>query len=101
MSLTPARPQLPGQSSAIVVSGSKGALHRVKIARRNTHWRGEGLPAVDLPHSDLTRREQRPEQHSGGLGAGQHGLAVADAASVAPETDGPARSGRGLKLDVR
>ena len=29
---------------------------------------GEGLPAVDLPHSDLARREQRSEQHPALLG---------------------------------
>jgi hypothetical protein len=30
--------------------------------------------AVDFAHRDLTRGEQRPEQHRRGLRAGQHGL---------------------------
>ena len=37
---------------------------------------GEGLPAIDLAHGDLAGGEQRPEQHGGGFGAGQHGLGV-------------------------
>ena len=35
---------------------------------------GEALPTVDLSHDDLARRHQRPEQHGGCFGAGQHGL---------------------------
>ena len=35
---------------------------------------GEALPAIDLSHDDLARRHQRPEQHGGCFGAGQHGL---------------------------
>jgi hypothetical protein len=30
----------------------------------------EGLPAVNPAHGDLTRGQERPEQHGGGLGAG-------------------------------
>lgn len=37
---------------------------------------GESLPSVDLAHGDLARGEQRPEQHGGGFGAGQHGLGI-------------------------
>src|SRR5829696_10463540 len=36
--------------------------------------RGDGLPAVDPPHMDLARREQRPEQHRGAFCRGQDGL---------------------------
>ncbi len=35
---------------------------------------GEGLPAVDLTHGDLPRRQQRPEQHRRGFRGRQHGL---------------------------
>ena len=34
----------------------------------------EGLPTVDPAHGDLTGRQQRPEQHGGGLGTGQQAL---------------------------
>ena len=37
---------------------------------------GEGLPSVDLAHDDLSGGEQRPEQHGGGVGAGQDGLGL-------------------------
>jgi hypothetical protein len=36
----------------------------------------EVLPSVDLAHGDLGGSEQRPEQHGGGFGAGQHGLGL-------------------------
>src|SRR5206468_4916042 len=42
----------------------------VKLARGP----GEALPAVDLAQGDLAGREQCPEQHRGGLGAGQDAL---------------------------
>src|SRR5262249_58648834 len=35
---------------------------------------GEGLPTVNLAHVDLTRGEQRPEQHCRRIGRRQHGL---------------------------
>src|ERR1700752_4816347 len=35
---------------------------------------GEGLPAIDLSHDDLSRRQQRPEQHGRGVGRWQDGL---------------------------
>src|SRR5271155_4720385 len=37
---------------------------------------GEGVPSVDLAHGDLTRGEERPEQHGGGFGAGQDSLGL-------------------------
>src|SRR5258708_20236250 len=37
---------------------------------------GKGLPAIDLAHVDLSRGEQRPEQHRGGVGRRQHGLGL-------------------------
>ena len=39
-----------------------------------TDRHGERLPAIDLSHVDLTGSEQRPEQHRGGAGRGQHRL---------------------------
>ena len=35
---------------------------------------GEGLPAIDLAHVDLTGREQCPEQHGCSVGRWQDGL---------------------------
>ena len=35
---------------------------------------GKRLASIDLAHRDLSRREQRPEQHRGGFGAGQNSL---------------------------
>src|ERR1700680_2798892 len=35
---------------------------------------GEGLPAIDLAHVDLSGSKQRPEQHGRGVGGRQHGL---------------------------
>ena len=43
---------------------------------------GEGLPSVDLAHCDLTRGEERLEQHGGGLGAGQDSLGLYPALEV-------------------
>ena len=37
---------------------------------------GEGLPTVNLAHVDLTRGEQRPEQHCRRIGRRQHGLLI-------------------------
>jgi hypothetical protein len=37
---------------------------------------GEGLPTIDLAHADLSRGEQRPEHHRGGVGRRQHGLGL-------------------------
>ena len=36
----------------------------------------EALPSVDLAQGDLGGSEQRPEQHGGGFGVGQHGLGL-------------------------
>ena len=38
--------------------------------------RGKSLPAVDLAHVDLSGGEERPEQHGGRFGGGQHGLCL-------------------------
>ena len=54
-------------SYEIIVSG--GEVNRLSDGRC-----GERLPAVNLSHVDLSRSEQRPEQHGGGFGGGQHGL---------------------------
>jgi len=35
---------------------------------------GEGLPSIDFAHVDLSRCQQRPEQHGRGVGGWQHGL---------------------------
>jgi len=39
-------------------------------------WDMERVPAVDAAQGDLTAGEQRPEQHAGGLGAGQQALCL-------------------------
>ncbi len=39
-------------------------------------WLGEGRPAIDLPHPDLARREQRPKEHGGGICRGQNRLGL-------------------------
>jgi hypothetical protein len=36
----------------------------------------EGFPAVDFSHGDLTRGEQRSEQHGGSFGRRQHRLCL-------------------------
>ena len=49
-----------------------GSGGEVKIGGRAL----QGGPAVDPAQGDLTRGEQRPEQHGGGLGAGQQALGL-------------------------
>jgi hypothetical protein len=45
----------------------------------------EGLPAVDLAHDDLPRRQERPEQHGHRLGDRQDGLGLDTAAELLVE----------------
>ena len=44
----------------------------------------EGGPAIDPSHGDLTRGEERPEQHGGGLGTGQQALGPTSVGGLAP-----------------
>src|SRR3954454_1810427 len=53
------------------VTGSGRECNGLIVERR-----AEGLPAVDLPHLDLARGKQRPEQHGSGLCRGQDGLGL-------------------------
>jgi hypothetical protein len=56
----------PGQHEVIVSGGKVDWL---------ISWLcGEGLPTVHLAHADVSRGEQRPEHHRGGVGRRQHGL---------------------------
>src|SRR5215211_4362546 len=53
--------------------------HEVIVSGGEVNWLidgfcGEGLPTIDLAHADLSRGEQRPEHHRGGVGRRQHGL---------------------------
>src|SRR5712671_3887645 len=53
--------------------------HEVIVSGGKVNWLidgccGEGLPTIDLTHADLSRGEQSPEHHRGGVGRRQHGL---------------------------
>jgi hypothetical protein len=62
--------KLGGAGTEVAWSGGSGG--EVKVGGRAL----EGLPTVDPAHGDLTRGEERPEQHGGGLGAGQQALGL-------------------------
>ena len=55
------------QSHEAVVSGGKVNWLTDEVF-------SERLPAINFAHVDLTGREQRPEQHGGGVYRQQHGL---------------------------
>ncbi len=59
----------------------------------------EGPPAVDPAHGDLTGRQQRPEQHGGGLGAGQQGRSTPSSGNMAPTSGTRARHRKGRPPD--
>src|SRR3954467_11717685 len=70
--------------------GSGGQVNRL-IGRPS----GERRPAINFAHRDLTRCEQRPEQHRGGLGRGQHRLGLDPALEfLVKPLDGVGGSGR-------
>src|SRR3954454_23332871 len=70
--------------------GSGGQVNR-PIGRPS----GERRPAINFAHRDLTRCEQRPEQHRGGLGRGQHRLGLDPALEfLVKPLDGVGGSGR-------
>src|ERR1700743_2761829 len=53
--------------------------HEVIVSGGKVNWLidgfcGKGLPTIDLAHANLSRGEQRPEHHRGGVGRRQHGL---------------------------
>jgi len=62
---------------------------------------GEAFPAVDLSHGDLARRQQRPEQHGGGLRAGQHGLRFDPALELLMQAFDGVRRSDGFPLALR
>src|SRR5450631_1259113 len=45
-----------------------------KVNRLIDGFCGEGLPTIDFAHVDLSRGQQRPEQHRSGVGRRQNGL---------------------------
>ena len=48
--------------------------HREQIMTSNGGFCGERIPAIHLAHADLSRGEQRPEHHRGGVGRRKYSL---------------------------
>jgi hypothetical protein len=61
----------------------------------------QGVPAVDFGERDLTAGEQRPEQHAGRLGAGQHALGLDAALELFMQPLDGVGGADGLPLAVR
>ncbi len=61
----------------------------------------QGLPPVDFAHCDLTRGEQCPEQHGGGLGRRQHRLRLDAALELLMEAFDHVGGARALPLAER
>ena len=58
--------RIPGQHEVIVSGG--------KVNWLIGGFCGERIPAIHLAHADLSRGEQRPEHHRGGVGRRQYSL---------------------------
>src|SRR5258705_846673 len=68
------RPECGWNSGWRILREHEGIVSGDEVNRLIDGFCGEGLPTINLAHVDLSRGQQRPEQHRSGVGRRQNGL---------------------------